>query len=158
MFLWWVTRKRGQCHCHIDVPMSIVVWPSLVVEFLPVSLPPVIISDSMTRSQTLVLASTSSLSASPLSWQQLQKTKRSCGVFRCLHRGLIWASSTKRDTLTENLHSGRAPREPFIRLWTHLRNTWREVHYIRHKHWLGLIRIWWLKDKDMWPITQEFIS
>lgn len=40
MFSWWVTRKRGQCHCHSDVPMSMVVWPSLVVEFLPVSLPP----------------------------------------------------------------------------------------------------------------------
>lgn len=89
MFSRWVTRKQGHCHCHIDVPMSIVVWPSLVVAVLPAALFLVRWRKcSMTRSQTLVLASTSSLSALLATGHRRGNNRRErrgaaacCGVF-----------------------------------------------------------------------------
>lgn len=33
LFSRWVTRKRGQCHCHIDVPTNVVVRPSRALHF-----------------------------------------------------------------------------------------------------------------------------
>lgn len=117
MFSWWVTRKWGQCHCHIDVPMSIAVWPCLVLCSVSSSLslhPPAewqSDSDSMTRSWTLVLASTSSLSA-PVATDhcrgnnvgksnQLREAPACSSVF-----AEVWSDplSTKRDTLKPQSH------------------------------------------------------